>query len=64
MPGTVLRQFFAFVDVVLQRFFQGVSSDGKQGGLSDARSALLREMFRVFDELEDGLGAESAAHNL
>ena len=39
---------------------QGISCAGAQGGLKDGRSGLLKECFRVFDELADPLESQSS----
>lgn len=38
---------------------QGLSAAGKQAGLSDPRSSLIRQVFRIWDEMEDPPGAQS-----
>ena len=40
------------------KFAKGVSQAGLQQGLSDARSSLVKETFRVFDTLANGCKAQ------
>ena len=38
---------------------QGVSSAGKQRGMKDERSGLVKQPFRVYDELDDHSASEA-----
>ena len=44
------------IDRLQQSFIQGVSSAGLQLGLSDDRSKLVSQPFRVFDDMPRGPG--------
>lgn len=63
MPGVCIRTYvrvcYLLQSEVLRIMFataglQGTSQAGKQGGLTDGRSGLIREVFNVFDKMPNG----------